>query len=242
MIIELPVLPSDGATKRYRMGFFHFSNNNLSIRRQCAVDAGMYDQAMRTSEDVDICFRVAACGDWVACREPGVVVRHKARRTVGAMMKQLWGWGINLGRVYKKTGITGIYLYWVSSTKHTISRDLEIGKFPKLVCAFLTAFHVAHGLAAAALVLGVLGSARLAAVAGILAVLLLLRSMWDVFRQGLGPARSLKLAGVAYLANLAFITAAFVGGIRAGMVLVPSSMFPPSAVPDGDSDAEDADQ
>ena len=83
MIIELPILPSNRAAKRYQMSFFHFSNNNLSIRRDCAQAIGGYDPDMRTAEDVEICFRVALSDRWVACREPGVVVRHKARRTLG---------------------------------------------------------------------------------------------------------------------------------------------------------------
>ena len=41
MIIELPVLPiSGGMVQRYRMGFFHFLNNTLSIRRECALELG----------------------------------------------------------------------------------------------------------------------------------------------------------------------------------------------------------
>jgi hypothetical protein len=43
MIIELPILPSNRAAKRFRMAFFHFSNNNLSIRRECALAVGGYD-------------------------------------------------------------------------------------------------------------------------------------------------------------------------------------------------------
>lgn len=242
MIIELPGLPSKGANKRYRMGFYHFSNNNLAIRRQCAIDVGMYDPAMRTSEDVDLCFRVAASPDWVACREPGVVVRHKARRTLGGMVKQLWGWGINLGRAYRKTGIKGIYLHWVSSTKHTVSHDLQTRAFPLLVCAFVTAFHVAHWFAAAAVVLASFGLAVPAAITGVLALLLLARSMRDVAHLDLSLPRRIKLAGVFYVGNVVFVTASFLSGLRFGMILICASTFPPTQNPARDLEEGSPDQ
>jgi len=226
MIIELPGLPTKGVTRRYRMAFYHFSNNNLAIRKQCVIDAGMYDPAMRTSEDVDLCFRVAGTKDWVACREPGVVVRHKARKTLGGMVKQLWGWGINLGKVYRKTGIKGIYVHWVSSTRHAVTSDFQTGMFPILVCAFLTAFHVAHLFAAGAIVLAILGLTLPAVAVGVLAVLLLLRSMHAVAHMDMTVWRRIKLAAVAYVGNAVFITAAFIGGLSSGVILVCSSTYP----------------
>lgn len=229
MIIELPILPSDRAAKRYRMAFFHFSNNNLSIRRECAVDVGRYDAEMHTSEDVEICFRVALSDRWVACREPGVVVRHKARRTLRGMVKQLWGWGINLGKAYKKTGIHGVYVYWVSSTEHSIAWDAETERFPILITAFLTQFHVAHALAAVAVAVAAAGFTAPAIMVGVAALALLLLSMHNVAGRGLGPWGTFRLGCVAYLANVTFMTAAFLGGLRAGMVYVPASMFPPAA-------------
>ena len=229
MIIELPILPSNRAAKRFRMAFFHFSNNNLSIRRDCALAVGGYDPDMRTSEDVEICFRVALSDGWVACREPGVVVRHKARRTLGGMVKQLWGWGINLGKAYRKTGRRGIYLYWVSPTEHSIAADLEIERFPFLVTGFFTVFHVAHfaALVAAGLALG--GAWPFALVAAMAAVGLLLYAMHNVAGRGLGAWRTFQLGCLAYVANITFMTAAFIGAVRAGIVYVPAAMFPPAA-------------
>lgn len=229
MIIELPILPKDRAAKRYRMAFFHFSNNNLAIRRACADEIGRYDPQMRTSEDVEICFRLAASKRWVACREPGVVVRHKARRTLWAMIRQLWGWGINLGKAYRKTGITGIYLYWVSSSEHAISFDVEQPRFPILVTGFVTAFHVAHVVALAGVVLALAGLTTGAAIAGLVALGTLVFAMRNVAGRGLGAWRTLRLGCVAYVANVSFMTAALLGGLRAGIVYVPASMFPPAA-------------
>lgn len=230
MIIELPIMPSDRVAKRYRMAFFHFSNNNLSIRTECAREIGRYDPEMRTSEDVEICFRVALSKDWVACREPGVVVRHRARRTLPAMVKQLWGWGINLGKAYRKTRIRGLYLYWVSATEHSIQWDVEFPRFPILVTGFITQFHVAHLFAAGAVITSLVGGpVPLAGAFGLAAVAAIFRAMHTVAGRGLGFWKTLRLAGVAYIANVSFMTAAFVGGLRAGIIYIPAAMFPPAA-------------
>jgi hypothetical protein len=232
MIIELPILPGASTSRRFRMGFFHFSNNNLAIRRSCAADVGGYDPRLLTSEDVDICFRVAKHPGWVACREPGVLVRHRNRRTMRAMVKQLWGWGINVGKAYRKTGIRGVYLYWVSQDRRTIVHDIEVERFPILVAGFFTLFHVAHALLIVAAI-AVLSSAPV--IAGALAGGALL-SLWPFARtildRRLGAWKTLELAFVTYVANATFMTAAFLGGLRAGIVFIPAPMLP-TQKPDG---------
>lgn len=229
MIIELPILPSNRAAKRYQMSFFHFSNNNLSIRRECAEAIGGYDPQMRTAEDVEICFRVALSDRWVACREPGVVVRHKARRTLLGMVKQLWGWGINLGKAYRKTGKRGVYLYWVGSSKHTIAGDLEVADFPLLVTGYFTAFHMAHLAALGAIVGGAFGAWGVAIALTVAAAGLLLYAMHNVSGRGFGAWKTFQLACLAYIANVVFMAAAFIGGIRAGMIYVPAAIFQQSS-------------
>lgn len=225
MIIELPILPSNRAAKRYQMSFFHFSNNNLSIRRDCALAIGGYDPDMRTAEDVEICFRVALSDRWVACREPGVVVRHKARRTLGGMVRQLWGWGINLGKAYRKTGKRGIYLYWVSSTEHAITGDIEIARSPVLVTGYFTVFHVAHFVALGAVVSALAGAWPIALILACAATGLLLYAMHNVTGLGFGPWRTFQLGCLAYLANVVFMAAACLGAIRVGIVYVPAAIF-----------------
>lgn len=232
MIIELPVLPGASASRRFRLGFFHFSNNNLAIRRDCASDIGGYDPRMRTSEDVDVCFRVAQHEKWVACREPGVVVRHRNRRTVRAMVKQLWGWGINVGQAYKKTGIKGAYLYWVSLGKRTITHDIEADGFPMLAAAFFTSFHVAHVVVLAGIVAAALQVWWLAGVLGLIAAVMFAPWVGILLERRLGVWKTLKLAGVTYLANATFMTAAFVGGLRVGVLFIPAPMLPTHR-PDG---------
>ena len=146
MIIELPLF-SDSSRRNQanarpiRMGFFHFSNNNLSIRRQCARDVGMYDLNATKSEDVDLCFRVAMSPKWIAWREDNAVVRHKGRRTLWGLITQMWGWGLYVGYPYAKTGIRGVFLYWLNGSNHTLVGRFETDHFPILVCAFPTDFY-----------------------------------------------------------------------------------------------------
>jgi hypothetical protein len=227
MIIELPALPTKSGGKRYRMGFYHFSNNNLAVRTRCARELGMYDPRALTSEDVDLCFRLALSDHWVACREPGVVIRHKARRTLRGLIRQMWGWGIRLARPYAKTGYRGLYAYWVGPKTHTVDHHLEIDGLPLLCCAFFTDFHLAHALALAALLSWALGSGAVAAGLAILAAAVFWRHLGDVRRSGLPPLRMVGLAAVHYVANVTFLLAAFLGGLGQGMVLMPASILPP---------------
>jgi hypothetical protein len=209
------------------MGYFAFSNNNLAIRKRCAEELGMYHPEARTSEDVDICFRAAHSPTWVLCRELDMTIRHKSRKSVAALRRQLWGWGIRLGRPYAGTGVKGVYLYWVNGTRRAITRHVEIDRFPWLVCAFFTDFHVAHLLAFAALVSALFGHGRIAALAAAGALTFLWRALRDVRLVDLSFVETVKLAAVHYMANVVFLTASIISGFRHSMVLVPAAILPP---------------
>ncbi len=232
MIIDLPLLSDTGRKNSYsarpiRMGFFHFSNNNLSIRKQCARDVGMYDPGATKSEDVDLCFRVAMSPKWVAWREDEAVVRHKGRRTLWGLVSQMWGWGLYLGYPYSKTGIRGLFLYWLNGRDHTLVGRFETGYFPVLVCAFATDFYFLNALLIL-LVLAVLSGqwwTGLIAVGGLLWAAP--RYLNDVMRVPLRPWDKFKLALVHYATNVAFTTAAFAGALKHRVILIPSSVFKP---------------
>ena len=229
MILELPGVDPGTPDRRLTLGFFHFSNNNLAVRKACIRDVGDYDEAVPSSEDVDLCFRVALSRDWVACREPGVRIRHKARGDVRGLVRQMWGWGRHLAGPYQRARRKGLFLYLVSSKGNHIQRALEWPRFPLYVVAMPTVFHGMHAAALLALACGVAGFVP-GVLAAALATLLLARR-WAApalaFRGS--PGRRVRIVVLHYLANAAFLGAAFVGGLRRGMVLVPASILPPRA-------------
>lgn len=231
MIIDLPLLPdridTQSAGRPIRMGFFHFSNNNLSIRRQCAREIGMYDLNASKSEDVDLCFRVALDPNWVAWRANEAIVRHKGRRTLWGLVAQMWGWGFYLGYPYSKTGIRGMFLYWLDARKHSLVGRFESGRFPILICAFPTDFYFLNTLLFLMIWALCFGHTMLAltAVAGLSWTVP--RYLSDVRHVRLRRWDKIKLALVQYATNVAFTTAAFVGGLKHRVILIPCSVFKP---------------
>jgi hypothetical protein len=231
MIIDLPFGVAGRATedRPLPVGFFHFSNNNLSIRRQCAREVGMYDLRASKSEDVDLSFRVAQSPQWVAYREDAAVVRHKGRRTLRELILQMWGWGFYVGYPYAKTGIRGVYLYWLNGRRHKLRRGSEVKRFPILVCVFATEFHLANVLAVLMVLAALTGHLALAAGALVGLAWAVRGYLNDVMRVGLRPWDALKLAVVHYLTDAAFTLATFIGGLRHRVILVPSPIFPPES-------------
>jgi hypothetical protein len=227
MIIDLPFSGQHTEGRPLRMGFFHVSNNNLSIRRQCAREVGMYDPQATKSEDVDICFRVALSDGWVAWREDGAIVRHKGRRTLWGLLQQMWGWGFYVGYPYAKTGIRGVYLYWLKGRKRRLLRS-ETPSFPILVCLFATDFHLAN-LCAALLVVAAMMRLPVLAIIALAGLMWTLRGYLHELRHaGFRPWDTAKLAVVHYLTDAAFTIATFIGALRYRVILVPSSIFIPN--------------
>ena len=230
MIVELPGTPSDyslGKIKHYRMAFFHFSNNNLSIKKSCARDLGMYDHRAKKSEDVDICFRIAVNKNWVAFREKGNTVRHKARKNLLGFVKQIWGWGYHVGYPYSKTGIRGLYFYWIDAKSHKIKYHFEFNKFPYLVCFFLTDFHMFHIFVFLTVILGLLGNFVLMGASLASALFFFWRYLYDDRNIAMKMGKKAKLSVVHYISNVVFNTASFMGALKHRVLLVPSCIFRP---------------
>ena len=235
MIVFLPGQSSDQTAwvfqakpfKEYKLAFFHFSNNNLSIRKSCAEDLGKYDLNALKSEDVDLCFRLGLNPNWVAVREQGAFVRHKPRKSFSALLKQMWGWGYHVGYPYSKTGIRGLYLYLLHWKSHKIAADLQIEKFPFLICAFITDFHLLHFFLLLTLISVATGKGLLSLAMALLSLLFLYRYLYDDLHTNLPFIKKWQVAGTHYLTNVVFSIAAFTGGLKHGVVLIPSSIFPP---------------
>lgn len=230
MINDLPLFFDIGGknsvlTRPIRMGFFHFSNNNLAIRKQCAQEIGMYDPAAAKAEDVDLCFRLAMSSKWVAWRENAAVLRHKGRRTWWELIKQMWGYGFYVGYPYAKTGIRGVFAYCLSGRKHRLLRRFETESFPILVCAFITDFHFIHALLLTLMVAAWSGHVLIPALAAAGLLWLIPRYLHDVTHLSLKPWDTLKLAVVHYSANLGFTIGALASALKYRVILIPSTVF-----------------
>jgi len=239
LLSELDRNALEAAVRPVKMSLFHFSNNNLSVRRQCAREVGMYDPAVQ-AEDVDLCFRIALKTNWIPCREKGVVVRHKGRPTIRALLRQMWGYGYKVGYPYAKTGMRGAYLYYLDGLSK-LKWQVELTRLPFLVCIIATEFYILPMALALSLV-GLL-TGRLWMVVGGIAV-----GIWAARRYVLGLDRGsmplanyVRLTLLRYVTDWTFVVGGFAGGLRRGVILVPCPVLPSSDAndPSGEDHAEE---
>ena len=103
MLIDLSLLLNSGAQspiaeRPIRMGFFHFPNNNLSIRKQCARDVGMYDPRRakrRRRRSVFSGSTQSKVGGMA--RECGDRQTQGKKLRLWGLIEQMWGWGLAPG-------------------------------------------------------------------------------------------------------------------------------------------------
>jgi len=208
------------------MGFFDFSASNVAVRAKCARELGLYNSRAPGSGEVEFCFRVALSPQWVACREPGVVSRHRAPRSLGALLRQMWSRGVHLGRAYSQTGVRGLFLCSVDRRTGTVTHALEMERpWPLLVWAFLTDLHAANALAVLAVVSLVLGLPLLACPLILGAGFFFYRELAPVWRLRIDVRHKAGLALIHYLANLTLSAASLLGGLRYRTILIPSSIL-----------------
>lgn len=65
---------------------------NLAVRREVFDRVRGFDPSLRSCEDVDLCWRLAAAGQTVAFT-PGAVVRYRHRERLASSMAQAFRWG-----------------------------------------------------------------------------------------------------------------------------------------------------
>lgn len=71
----------------------HLPGCNLVVWKNSFNYAGGFDPIFRTAgDDVDFCWRLAACGFSLGFH-PGAMVWHERRRNIGAYFRQQWGYG-----------------------------------------------------------------------------------------------------------------------------------------------------
>ena len=189
-----------------------FSNNTLCLRRSMVDQIGLYDPELQASEDVDICARIAR-DRWLIYKCPDMVLFHRPRPGLLSLLKQWWGYGLNIPKVYRKysPGHLEFFLYWPPNRFIQLVQKDEL---PLTCCVFLHPFLVMHALGAAALALhsGPLGW---------LALLSLVLYVLPDLAGGL-RLRSLQVALIRYLLNWVFTCSHLVGAWRHRCLYLPN--------------------
>jgi GT2 family glycosyltransferase len=71
-----------------RPTFAYAQTANCAIRRRAFAEVGGFEEGVRAGEDADLCFRLLERG-WQLEERPAAVVEHRARATLGALLRQL---------------------------------------------------------------------------------------------------------------------------------------------------------
>ena len=125
-----------------------FSNNTLCLRRSMVEQIGLYDPDLQASEDVDICARIAR-DRWFIYKCPDMVLFHRPRANLVSLLRQWWGYGLNIPKVYRKysPGHLELYVYW---PPNRFLQLLQRDELPFTCCLFVHPFLVMHLLGLAA--------------------------------------------------------------------------------------------
>lgn len=78
----------DARTTLDRPRFAYAQTANCAVRRDAFAEVGGFVEEVPAGEDADLCFRLAERG-WKLERRPEAVVRHQARPTLAAALRQL---------------------------------------------------------------------------------------------------------------------------------------------------------
>ena len=192
-----------------------FANNTLCLRREVLEDVGLLNNSLSTSEDVELCSRIFQ-SRWrmYSCRE--MRLHHRARRSLLALMKQWWGYGKNIPRVFKarSRGEWEVILF----TPIDFFQLLGRGGKPFTLCIFLNPFLLMHVFLLSSLGAAWLGFTGGAAVLGVLTAY----SVYSYFAADfIGPTGNWQVAAVRYLANSAFFLAHLAGGLSCRTLYLP---------------------
>lgn len=94
-------LPHAGSFHRYTLTEGGFAAANLSVQKEVFEAVGGFDPKMRFGEDHDLCARIMEAGYPIRFIESGVV-RHNHRRTIPALLRQSFSYGIGHAHLLRK--------------------------------------------------------------------------------------------------------------------------------------------
>lgn len=206
-----------------------FATANLAVRRAALDEVGLFDINCRTGEDVDLSIRLSKT-KWELFFEPRAIIKHKHRTTLPALLKQWYGYGKYHPYIFKKHNPKCLEIHYPaiggqggwSSKKFLKIFGLP---FPLYAALFFTPFYT-WGIFLALEIFCVF--MKLYPIALILLTVWLLRWFYINFRLLAGfnarkIGRHLTYSFIGYILNWAYVTGAFLGGLRIGVIYLEAT-------------------
>jgi GT2 family glycosyltransferase len=126
-----------------------FASNNFAVHAASFRDAGGFDVTFRTSEDREFCARWRSRG-LALTYEPGAVVRHSHRLTLGSLWRQHFGYGRGALRFHHARETQGDRPFKPDTDFYTKLLRAALSRTPKTKAAQLTSLLFWSQLANAA--------------------------------------------------------------------------------------------
>jgi cellulose synthase/poly-beta-1,6-N-acetylglucosamine synthase-like glycosyltransferase len=234
MLIDIFMKSSKGGYLGKEMpGSISFiSNNTLCLRRKMLDEVGLYDEDCQRSEDVDLCARIAR-SRWLMFLCRSMVVQHRARPSLQALLAQWWGYGKYVPYVFKKYNAGQWEVFLCRASKGEDGRSpagqynnlVYLEGMPGTVCIFISPFLVFHCFLLAYIANIICGASWIFTLP--LGCACLFSLLWylqpDLFEAA--PANEVvSLAFVRYLVNVAFVASHLINGWRCGTLYVAQAI------------------
>jgi hypothetical protein len=197
-------------------------NANLAIRRKMIEQIGPYDETCRAGEDAELCLRAARAG-WDVFYERRATVRHEAKHSLTALVRQWWWYGSGGGKVFEQSMSKRCEIYLCPDARpriHRYVRLLATNLCPLRTLVLVSPFLLLHAGILLAAALLALGHPWVAAslLGGLLAAALLLFRRSSL--RGLGLRQLCLYGTLTWVLNWSCILGSIAGGLRRRMLFI----------------------
>jgi glycosyltransferase involved in cell wall biosynthesis len=142
-------MPQEWGEKPLRNPWFLFGCNNM-FRRSAVLEAGSYDELMRTNgEDTDLSRRLREKG-WDLCYDPQAQVVHLRHDTMRSILDAYWRWWKFGIRAYAK-GVrlrsvlgTALFIHFGYTFRRLVRSDLKARRFDLLGLDVIALFYLPY--------------------------------------------------------------------------------------------------
>jgi GT2 family glycosyltransferase len=205
-----------------------FATANFAIRREALVEIGQFDINCKTGEDVDLCIRLSRTKRELFF-EPRAIIKHKHRTALLALLRQWYGYGRYHPYIFKKHNPKCLEIHYPTARgSHWSSRKFMkiFGlPFPIHASLFFTPFHIWHMFFALEIfcLLMKLYLVAMALFAGwfLRWVYLYRRPLINFNFRKIGL--QLIYSFIGYLLNWAYVSGAFLGGLKLGVIYIEAT-------------------